>query len=159
MNVDFVHVGSSEFLGWMSDISSTEWIECQRRTAKLHLKLWRALWPKGLKLIMPNKVYMYTCLGECLNCYPCMKPKACGTLQLYNNHANLKVIACTCKFKFCPFFLFKSVISEESSRVLKARQRTQARFESFLQDAVAEERCEKHFLLYKCFVCLLFLCG
>ncbi|KAJ7388553.1 Jouberin [Desmophyllum pertusum] len=34
------------------------------------------------------------------------------------------------------------LISEESSRVLKARQRTQARFESFLQDAVAEDRCE-----------------
>ncbi|KAL9980441.1 hypothetical protein ACROYT_G009033 [Oculina patagonica] len=31
------------------------------------------------------------------------------------------------------------LISEESSRVLKARQQTQARFESFLQDAVAEE--------------------
>ena len=36
--------------------------------------------------------------------------------------------------------------------MLKARQRTQARFESFLQDAVAEERCDKQFLSYKCFV-------
>lgn len=29
--------------------------------------------------------------------------------------------------------------------MLKARQRTQARFESFLQDAVAEDRCEFFF--------------
>ena len=36
------------------------------------------------------------------------------------------------------------VLSEESSRVLKARQRTQARFESFLQDKVAaDKRFEK----------------
>ena len=38
-------------------------------------------------------------------------------------------------------FYFYLVLSAESSRVLKARQQTQARFESFLQDAVADNRC------------------
>ena len=43
----------------------------------------------------------------------------------------------------CTLSYLWSVISQESSRVLRARQQTQARFESFLQDAVAEGRCEK----------------
>lgn len=32
------------------------------------------------------------------------------------------------------------LLAKESSRVLRARQQTQARFESFLQDAVADDK-------------------
>ena len=47
---------------------------------------------------------------------------------------------CLCEVRYEVLFFSSSVLAKESSRVLRARQQTQARFESFLQDAVADDK-------------------